>query len=354
MPVRTKRPGLPHSSPTLVDVSRLAGVGLGTASRALSGQGYVSEDAISRIYAAAERLGYQRNEIARSLKIRRSGSIGVVVPDIGGPFMATCVRRLQKVLRQEGHNSIIAFTDGDESVEAEEIDYLIRHQIDGLIIVPANGTAPHLMAPRMSSLPTVAFDQPIGSDAFDSVLTKNRQGAKLAVRHLIEHGHTHIACLGVNQHLYSIQKRIEGYRDAIKEANLQPILAVVNPENGGIGKQLDAWLTSKTPPSAIFSLNELTSLELVEAFSVRAVQIPEQIAFFGFDDIQLGSYLNPPLSAVLQPSAEIGASSATRLLERLHAKEKLPGKRIMLEAQLILRRSCGCSYSQTGTPPAAS
>lgn len=352
MPTRTKRPRSPHSSPTLIDVSRLAGVGLGTASRALSGQGYVSDEAISRIQAAAERLGYQRNEIARSLKVKRSGSIGLVVPDIGGPFMATCVRHLQKVLRQDGYNSIIAFTDGDEAVEAEEIDYLTRHQIDGLIIVPANGSAPHLMSSRLSHLPVVAFDHPISGDSFDSVLTKNRQGARSAVRHLIEHGHRDIACIGVYQHLYSIQKRIEGYREAMKEANLQPILSIVDPENDGIRKQLDRWMASQTPPTAVFSLNELTSLELVEGFSVRGIQVPKQIAFIGFDDIQLGPYLDPPLSAVLQPSAQIGALSATRLLERLHATEKLPGKRIMLDAQLILRRSCGCSYSQPNSAPA--
>src|ERR1035441_9069497 len=98
--IMTNRGKLNGSMPTLVHVAKLAGVGLGTASRALSGQGYVSEETSVRIQTAVEQLGYRRNELARSLKVKRSGAIGLVIPDVGGPFMATCVRVIQKVLRQ--------------------------------------------------------------------------------------------------------------------------------------------------------------------------------------------------------------------------------------------------------------
>jgi LacI family transcriptional regulator len=332
--------------PTLVDVARLAGVGLGTASRALNGQGYVSKDASERIRIAVERLGYKRNELARSLKVKRSAAIGLVIPDIGGPFMATCVQSIQKVLRQAGYTSIITFTDGIEKVEGEEIDYLVRHQIEGMLVVPANSSAAHFRSPQIAHVPVVAFDQPITHADYDAILVKNRQGSREAVNHLIAHGHKRIGCLGVYKQLYSIRQRIEGYRAAMKEARLSPMVGVVDPRNGGIAKQLDEWLTMKNPPTAIFSLNELTSIYTVEAFALRRIRMPDQMAFAGFDDIQLGQYLDPPLTAVLQPAAEIGERAAMRLLERIGAEEKLSPKRLLLDPKLILRSSCGCTPSK--------
>jgi LacI family transcriptional regulator len=336
------RPKPINSMPTLVHVAKLAGVGLGTASRALSGQGYVSEETSARIHRAVEQLGYQRNELARSLKVKRSGAIGLVIPDVGGPFMAGCVRAIQKVFRKAGYTCIITFTDSDEKVEALELDYLTRHQVDGILISPAPGSSAHFRTPRMVHTPTVSFDQPIDKQDFDAILIKNRHYARAAVDHLIGHGHKRIACLGVNRTHYTIQQRMEGYRSAMKQAGLTPMLEVVDPADGGIRRQLDQWLALKNPPTALFSLNELTTLEAVEALAIRGIKMPGQIAFIGFDDIQLGPYLDPPLSAVVQPASQIGECAALRLLERIDARERLPSRRLMLDATLILRGSCGC------------
>lgn len=336
-----------NSMPTLVHVAKLAGVGLGTASRALSGQGYVSEETSARIHRAVEQLGYQRNELARSLKVKRSGAIGLVIPDVSGPFMAGCVRAIQKVFRKAGYTCIITFTDSDERVEAQELDYLTRHQVDGILISPAPGSTAHFRTPQMAHTPTVSFDQPIDKQDFDAILLKNRHYARAAVDHLIGHGHKRIACLGINRNHYTIQQRMEGYRVAMKQAGLTPMLAVVDLADGGIRRQIDTWLALKNPPTALFSLNDLTTLDTVETFAVRGIKMPGQIAFIGFDDIQLGPYLDPPLSAVVQPAAEMGECAALRLLERIEASEKLPSKRVMLDAALILRGSCGCPAVKT-------
>lgn len=328
------------TAPTLVHVARLAGVGLGTASRALSGDGYVSKETLARIHAAAERLGYQRNELARSLRVNRSYVIGLVVPDIGGPFMVECVRAAQNVLRQHHYMSVIAFTDGNGATEKEEIEYLVRRQIDGLLIVPADSSASYLSTPQVAKVPMVFFDQPAQHKESDAVLVKNQQGARNAVQHLIEHGHKRIAALGVLRHLYSIRKRIEGYREAIRDAGLREYLAV--PEPDAIDRQIEEWLSMKNPPTALFCLNELSTVRAVEALSARHIKIPDQIAFVGFDEIQLGRYLDPPLSAIVQPATAIGEQAALRLLERIDAKAVLAGKRVLLDTMFIRRRSCGC------------
>lgn len=331
---------LANTAPTLVHVARLAGVGLGTASRALSGEGYVSKETVARIHAAAERLGYQRNELARSLRVNRSYVIGIVVPDIGGPFMVECVRAAQHVLRQQRYMSVIAFTDGNGDSEKEEIEYLVRRQIDGLLIVPADASAPYRSSAQIAKLPMVFFDQPVQDKGCDAVLVKNQQSARSAVLHLIEHGHKRIAAVGVFRHLYSMRKRIEGYREAIRDAGLREYLAVPEPEE--IDRQIGEWLSMKNPPTAIFCLNELSSIKVIEALSSRRIKMPDQIAFIGFDEIQLGRYLEPPLTAIVQPASVIGEQAAARLLERINAESPLSPKRIMLETTFVPRRSCGC------------
>lgn len=322
-------------------MARLAGVGLGTASRALSGQGYVSKETLARIHAAAERLGYQRNELARSLRVSRSYVVGIVVPDIGGPFMVECVRSAQHIFRQHRYMSVIAFTDGNSNIEKEEIEYLARRQIDGLLVVAADSSATYLSTPQVSKVPMVFFDQPIQQKEFDAVLVKNQQGARNAVQHLIEHGHKRIAAVGVFRHLYSMRKRIEGYREAIKDAGLCEYLAVPEPE--AIDRQVEEWLSMKNPPTAIFCLNELSSIKVIEALATRHIKMPDQIAFIGFDEVQLGSYLDPPLTAIVQPVSVIGEQAALRLLERIDADTPPLAKRIMLDTRFIPRRSCGCN-----------
>jgi LacI family transcriptional regulator len=343
----TPTPRENHVVPTLVQVARLAGVGLGTASRAISGDGYVKKGTLERIRRAVSQLGYQPNELARGLKTKRSNVIGLVIPDIGGPFMATCVRAIQRSLRTKGYIPIIVFTDGDEAVEAQEIDFLLRHRIDGMIIVPANGEAEHLHSARLKQIPVVAFDQPIQNAGFDAILVKNRQFAREAVNHLLGHGHKRIGCIGVFRHLPSIQRRIEGYRAAMKQAKLPPLLSIVSPNDGEIAGQLDAWFASAEPPTAIFSLNELTSTQTLEALLERGIRMPETAAFIGFDEIQFGPFLNPPITSVIQPAAEIGEAAAKRLLDRLDATNALPYNHLQLDAKLVIRGSCGCPFDGT-------
>ena len=228
----------------------------------------------------------------------------------------------------------------------EEIEYLIGRQVDGLLIVPTSSDAAHFQARQLARIPVVAFDQPIHGAGFDSILVKNRKGAAEAVEHLIQHGHKRIGCIGVNRHLYSIRRRIEGYRSAMKKARLQEMLEIVEPDEASVDRQVGLWLGQKNPPTAIFSLNELTSIGVVESLSARGIQVPERIAFISFDEIQLAKYLDPPVTSVVQPGLEIGATVGSTLMERIETKNEAPGKRILLDTQLIIRSSCGCHDSQ--------
>jgi LacI family transcriptional regulator len=240
--------------------------------------------------------------------------------------------------------SVIAFTDGVSATEREEIDYLIRRQIDGFLIVPADSSAPHLNSPKMVSIPRVFFDQPVDDSSADAVLVKNRQAARIAVEHLIEHGHRHIACIGINRHLYSVRKRIQGYRDAMKAAGLSDCVA--GPDSAGIDAQIGKWLRLKNKPTAIFSLNEGSTVKVIESLANHRVPIPTGMAFIGFDEVMFGNFLESPLTTIVQPATEIGERAAQLLLERIESGEALPGKHILLNPSFIRRGSCGCNPAQ--------
>lgn len=267
---------------------------------------------------------------ARSLRAWQSYMVGIVVPDIGGPFM------------------ILAFSEGNGETEQDETECLLRRQIDGLLVVPAGHSAKVFDSPQVSSVPAVFFDQPLSSSRFDAVLVKNREGAREATTHLVEHGDRKIACIGVNRHLYSIRRRMEGYPDAMKKFGLPEYLSVTEPDQ--IDTQIDAWLRMHSPPTAIFSLNELSLVRVVQALASRRVRMPNPVAFIGFDEIQLGAWFDPPLSAVVQPATRIGEEAALRPLERIDAKEPLPGQHILLDTLLVPRGSCGC---HAGSKPLA-
>jgi len=331
------------SRATLVHVARLAGVGLGTASRALADGKRVSADTIQRVTEAATRLGYRRNEMARSLKVRRSGAVGIVIPDIYGAFIATCLRAAQAVIRENKYISVFAFTDDDPAVEISEVDYLVRRQVDGLLIIPAGGGARSLLERQLlQSTPLVSFDQPISGLDVDEVLVSNQAGAEKATRHMIEHGHKSIVYVSIDRQVPTLRARLKGYRRAMRSAGLQETIAQLGPNGEGAEELVDSWLRSKRPPTALFSANEKTSLEILPVLAMRNVQVPDQLALIAFDDVQLGLVLRSPLTVMRQPAAELGHRAATLLMERVMGKNDIPPRRIVLDAELVIRQSCGC------------
>jgi len=146
-----------------------------------------------------------------------------------------------------------------------------------------------------------------------------------------------------------MSKRVEGYREVMQRAELEPAVRMFLPQPEAISAQVDLWLKQRKPPTAIFSLNCMTSIFLLKDLAERGVRIPEEIALVGFDDLQLAELLAPPLTVVRQPAAKIGADAARLLLERMAASSAAPAdapaRRVTLETELVLRRSCGCNPS---------
>jgi len=330
---------------TLRDVALEAGVSIKTASRVVNGEPTVNAAMAVRVEEAVERLGYRPNELARGLKGRRSRTIGLVVADVSNPFMAVCAQAIEGVAGERGHALILCDSHADVEAEGAYVGLLAQRQVDGLLLVPARGRDARLGAERRAGLPVVAFDRPAEGVETDTVLVENRAGAREATEHLIDHGHERVAFVGDVRHFYTARKRLEGYKEAVKAANLEPLhtLDAHSIEQGE--EATKGFLNATNPPTALFAATILTALGALRAVEDLGLRIPEDVAVIGFDDFELAHVLRPRFTLVRQPAAELGRRAAEMLFDHLEGRGRPEPQRLVLPTELIVRESCGCPAS---------
>src|SRR5487761_478684 len=209
------------SHSTLTDVAREAGVGTTTVSRVINGGERVSPKTLAKVRRVIEAMGYMPNQAARVLKGDRTKTIGLIIPSIADPFFSSCAEAAQAVARANDSLLIVTASHNDPHIEIENLNVLISHRTDGLIIAPANSRSPALrdLLNRLS-IPIVAVDRPIAQSSIASVVTNNFKGARHATQHLIDHGYKRIVCLTGESTIFTIQERIRGYRAAVESAGL--------------------------------------------------------------------------------------------------------------------------------------
>jgi LacI family transcriptional regulator len=321
------------------DVATRAGVGLGTVSRVVNGVGSVGEATAERVRAAIRELGFQRDEIARSLRPgQNSMTFGLVLGDLTNPFYASVAKAAVQVANRAGYAVVLSTVDEDPRIERRAIDDLIGRRVAGLIIVPDQGDHSFLNdANRHSRVPVVFVDRPATGTEADVVLLDNEGGGRLATAHLIEQGHRRIAIL-VAPSYYTTGRRLRGYRRALREAGISAEdRLVVNLRQGTADEAAAATrdlLSSANPPTAVFSTtNFLTEGVLRAAWSQH-----HRIALVGFDDFRLSDMLPTPVTVVASDTEELGRHAARHLLDRVNG-DTSPFRRTVLPVQLIRRGS---------------
>jgi LacI family transcriptional regulator len=329
---------------TIRDVAREAGVSQATAARALAGYGYVSAATRRRVSQAALSIGYRPNAVARSLVSGATKTIGVVVGDIENPFFAGAARGIADVLERDGYTLLLANSDEDLARERRAVEALHAHQVDGLAVVPSSGDdGAHLAAILREGRPVVLLDRPIAGLAADAVLVDNRAGAVLAVRHLTDLGHRRIGLVGDSPGIASTAERIEGYRVALAAAGIGSDDTLVSLGGSTIeeGRRSTLRLLDRPErPSALFTVNNFMTAGAIMAVRELGLQMPGELALVGFDDLDWTTLVEPPITVVAQPVAELGRAVAERLLERL-AGDDSPPRESRLETCLVVRGSCG-------------
>lgn len=333
--------------PTLLDVAHEAGVSKKTVSRVINGELHVRAEKVARVKEAAARLGYRPNELARSLAKKRSRTIGLMIADISNPFYAVCAKAVEQVARENGYAVILCASDENIEIERTYVRLLTQRRIDGLLIFPTSDGHDYLRDEQAAGLPIVAMDRPAEGVTTDTVVFENRAGAREATQHLIDHGHQRIAFIGDRRQLYTTRKRLEGYRQAVKQAGLEEICRLGVSDIASAVKATNEVLEQPEPPTAIFTMNNLITVGAFQALRRSKVRIPEEVALIGFGDFALASELVPSLTLVRQPSAELGRRAATFLFDRLDGRAPSKVRRVVLPTTLVVRESCGCEERVT-------
>jgi LacI family transcriptional regulator len=343
---RIRAPG--SARPTLRDVAARANVSFKTVSRVVNNEPRVRPETARRVKQAITELGFSRNYIARSLRYGvSSATIGLVIGDVANPFFASMARAVEEVARARGHLLVTASTDEDVDRERSVIGALIERRVRGIVVVPVGRDHRFLEPETQLGTAIVFLDRPPGRIQADCVMLDNLGGARLAVDHLIRHGHRRIAIVGGRLDMYTIAARYQGYRDALEAAGIAEDLALIRVgchSTDDAERATRELLELPDPPTAVFATNNRMAVGAVDALA----ELREPLALVGFDDFELAGALRVPVTVVSYDMEELGRRAARLLFDRLDGDRREP-QSITLPTRLIERGSGELLPGEAGT-----
>ena len=332
--------GLPRrrSVPTIHDVANRAGVAAATVSNVLTGRRPVGANLRRAVLEAVEALEYEPNHLAASLRLQRSRSVGIVVPDLTNPFFAALVRRIEELAARDDYQILLVDSNEEKGRESSRIRALLARRIDGLIVAPTNDDIAGLVSSR--SIPAVVIDRGLDTEGFDTIGVDNADASRRGCEYLIKIGHRDIAFLITDQRLANIRNRVDGYRHALTDAGLSDRERIVmgGPTIDGCRAAMEQQLRGPAPPSAIFAATYVGTLGAVQAIRALDLAFPEQVSLLGFDDFDWMTLLRPYISTLRQPVEEM-ADIAWKLLVSRTTGSVTERSRIRLPCTLKVRES---------------
>lgn len=345
------RPSSPPAA-TIKEVAREAGVSVATVSRVLNEKGPVRDETRQRILEVAGRLGYSPNAAARSLSTRKTGTIGVLLPDLYGEFFSEVIRGLDLAARRSGYHILVSSSHSDRS-EVEAVLRTLRGRVDGLIVMSPEAGAVTLQANLPASLPIVLLNARAEGSSFDSINLDNYGGAAAMVRHLAGLGRRRIAHVKGAPGNNDALERLMGYRDAMRSLfGATEALELEGDFSEESGDRAGREILRMNPrPDAVFAANDAMAIGLLHAFQKAGVKVPEEVAVAGFDDIPIARFLTPALTTVGVAIADLGACAIERLLEVMKRGDAREGQHEVLPTTLVVRGSCGGVSSPPSSTP---
>lgn len=337
---------------TREDVAKLAGVSVATVSYVVNdGPRPVASATRERVLRAIDQLGYQPSAVARSLRLQRTLTVGLIVSDILNFFHSGVAKSIEEAARRDGYTVILCNSDEAPEQELMYLQMLQQKRVDGIILVPTGGNVSYLQSIIDQGWNLVQLDRRLDELETDSVVIDNEPGAYAAVKHLIELGHRRIALIGAPFHLTPGRGRRAGYERALREAGI-PVQAELIVE-GNFKEQPGMQLTrnlmqlSETP-TALFAANNRLGLGAIEALQARGLAIPGDVALAVFDDVDYYSLLLPRITAVSYSIYDLGQIAFELLLNRMTADiddQVVQHRRVPCE--LMVRDSTAGSKSDT-------
>jgi LacI family transcriptional regulator len=332
------------SPPTLRDVAEAAGVHAATASRALNPETrrLVNVETARRVLRAAESLGFSPNPIARSLKTSKSGTVGLVLPDITNPLFPPIVRGIEDVLSDAGYSALIVNTDNDPERERAQIASLRSRQVEGLIVATARLDHPLLDQLHEQKVNVVLVNRRTSAVDVPWITPDDSAGIELAVKHLADLGHRRVLHLAGPQTTSTGVVRMRAFANAVRDHGLDEdpaLLATcdlwVETEGARVLREV---LDAGTEFTAVVAGNDLIALGCYDVFAERGITCPDDVSVVGFNDMPLLDKLRPPLTTVGIPHHQVGVEAARMLLESINEPNR-PARSVLLPVSLVVRGS---------------
>jgi DNA-binding LacI/PurR family transcriptional regulator len=331
---------------TIEDVAKRAGVSKTTVSRIINGNfKQTTEETKQKVLDVIRDLDYRPNALAQGLKSMRTNVIAIVLSNLKNPFWTNVLEGVEDTCSRLNYHLMICNTNENSSLERDHIKDLQMRQVDGIIVNPTVHNQAFFEKIEESKYPIVLISRKLEGINLNYVVMDNVYGGKLATEHLLRTGRKRIAAfvyrtIGVS----TWQDRVTGYREALLEAGYSENhldIREAGEEKGSVKEAVIRLCQGKDRPDAIFSTNNMMTLEIMEGIHELGIQIPSDIAMIGYDETVWSRHLSPPLTTVHQPAYEMGKLAAENLIRQIKAKGQPKPKTITLVPDLIIRRSCG-------------
>ena len=337
--------------PTLEEVAARAGVGRGTVSRVSNGSPRVSEATRAAVEAAVAELGYVPNTAARALAANRTDAIALVVPEpetrfFTEPYFSDMLRGVGAALSDTEMQLLLIFAGSDR--ERQRLaQYLAAHRVDGVLLVSVHADDPLPDMLSQLEIPAVISGPRSADETLTSVDSDNYGGARQAVEHLVSRGRRTVAHITGRPDVYGAQRRVDGYRDALREAGHPADELLIEPgdfsEDGG-RRAMEALLQRRPALDAVFAASDVTAAGARQALREAGRRIPDDVALVGYDDSAIARHMEPPLTSVRQPIEEMGRAKTDLLLRevadrRPSATRELERRQMVLATELVERAS---------------
>jgi LacI family transcriptional regulator len=333
---------------TIRDVAREAGVSIATVSRVFNGSDRVSEDARRRVRSASTKLDYWPNVAAQSLTTNRAHALGVLLPDLYGEFFSEVIRGIDRAARREKYQILLSSSHADTQTLLSAARSM-RGRIDGLIAMAPDKGSTALIDQIAKNFPVVLLNPRFQAKGCATVSIANLDGAYAIVDHLVGLGHRDIAMIKGPRGNVDSEERLRGYRKALRDAGLEsrPALEIQGDFTESSGYRAAAEILQQSPrPTAVFAANDYTAIGLLSALHFAGIDVPQEIAVAGFDDIAIASYVKPPLTTVHVDAFELGQRAIRLWISAVHSASPASRSHEVLPTTLVVRSSCGSTLAR--------
>ncbi|ENJ2786338.1 substrate-binding domain-containing protein [Vibrio parahaemolyticus] len=328
---------------TMKDIAKLAGVSTSTVSHVINKTRFVSEEISERVNNAAKELNYYApSALARSLKVNRTKTIGMLVTTSTNPFFGEVVKGVERSCYHKGYSLILCNTEGDNERMRQSINTLLQKRVDGLILMCSSLEGERIdVFERYPDIPVVVMDWGPMLFTSDKIQDNSLRGGYLAAKYLIDCGHTEIGCITGPLIKHQAQMRYEGYKRAMNEAALEfnaNWIIESDFECEGGYQAFKKMAERGTLPSSIFVSNDMMAMGVINAANELSIKVPDDLSIIGYDDIHIAKFMSPSLTTIHQPKYRLGQAAVETLVRRLDDKSN-EAQVVQLEPTLVVRNS---------------